>query len=379
MSYNVNFRHCCMMQYYGLFVNEISFCPCPSFGNNCVCELSASTAGFLSSLTTKTQLASLKWNRKNIRTRRRCGFSQSENFLQCFRFTFASLRKRAVSRAIAHTHNYFLFCCYLNVILLHVDLLGQCVIIDLLSQSIHLIGWLWSKNYRGDAMVDTNGQKDLQKFHALDDEKKERIIVAAMKEFLAGYKHASTDNIVREAGISKGLLFHYFGTKENLYAYLIEYVADTFTEEFLNVLNISQPDILDSLWQASLLKYELSMKYPVIFDFITKAWIENEAKDSSIKVTIDRIMALRDKALADIYKCADLSLFRDDVDPYMGIKVISWAMNGYAESKAAEADKVSTGEPTGEVIRARYENYLEEFKGYLNFFRSCFYKKKEAE
>ena len=99
-------------------------------------------------------------------------------------------------------------------------------------------------------MAEKKEQSGYPKFHALDDDKRERIISAAMKEFLIGYKHASTDNIVREAGISKGLLFHYFGTKENLYRFLVEYVAETFTQEFLNVLNIRQPDILDSLWQA---------------------------------------------------------------------------------------------------------------------------------
>lgn len=56
------------------------------------------------------------------------------------------------------------------------------------------------------------------KFLSLDKEKQDRIINAAMKEFAQkGYDKASTNEMVKEAGISKGLLFHYFQNKKQLY------------------------------------------------------------------------------------------------------------------------------------------------------------------
>ena len=64
------------------------------------------------------------------------------------------------------------------------------------------------------------------KFFELKQAKQDRMINAALKIFaLSGYRHASTDDIVREAGISKGLLFHYFGSKIGLYSFLFEYSA----------------------------------------------------------------------------------------------------------------------------------------------------------
>ena len=49
------------------------------------------------------------------------------------------------------------------------------------------------------------------KFFDLKQEKQDRMINASLKIFSrGGYRHASTDEIVKEAGISKGLLFHYF-------------------------------------------------------------------------------------------------------------------------------------------------------------------------
>ena len=56
-----------------------------------------------------------------------------------------------------------------------------------------------------------------EKFFDLKKEKQDRMINAALKVFaLHGYRHACTDDIVKEAAISKGLLFHYFGSKLHL-------------------------------------------------------------------------------------------------------------------------------------------------------------------
>ncbi|ANZ62048.1 hypothetical protein AYR62_06245 [Secundilactobacillus paracollinoides] len=51
-----------------------------------------------------------------------------------------------------------------------------------------------------------------------DPEKVDRILTSALHEFAqAGFRNAKTDVIASEAQVSKGLLFHYFGNKANLY------------------------------------------------------------------------------------------------------------------------------------------------------------------
>ena len=63
-----------------------------------------------------------------------------------------------------------------------------------------------------------------EKFFDLKKEKQDRMINASLKIFaMKGYEHASTDDIVREAGISKGLLFHYFINKIGLYSFIYDY------------------------------------------------------------------------------------------------------------------------------------------------------------
>ena len=71
------------------------------------------------------------------------------------------------------------------------------------------------------------------KFFDLKSEKQDRMINASLKIFaINGYKHASTDDIVKEAGISKGLLFHYFINKMGLYSFLIDYSVKYMSFEF---------------------------------------------------------------------------------------------------------------------------------------------------
>lgn len=52
----------------------------------------------------------------------------------------------------------------------------------------------------------------------ISGEKREQIIRAAMKNFSKnGYRKTVMDEIVADAGVSKGLVFHYFGSKKALY------------------------------------------------------------------------------------------------------------------------------------------------------------------
>lgn len=65
-----------------------------------------------------------------------------------------------------------------------------------------------------------------EKFWDMKKEKQDRIMNAAIGVFATqGYGHASTDEIVKRAGISKGLLFHYFISKQGLYDFLYDYFS----------------------------------------------------------------------------------------------------------------------------------------------------------
>jgi TetR/AcrR family transcriptional regulator len=61
-------------------------------------------------------------------------------------------------------------------------------------------------------------------FEKLPEDKKQRILTACIEEFgERGYEKGSTDKIIKRAGISKGGLYEYITTKEELFLYVVEY------------------------------------------------------------------------------------------------------------------------------------------------------------
>lgn len=62
----------------------------------------------------------------------------------------------------------------------------------------------------------------IEAFNKLSDERREVIVKHGIEEFSRkSYSEASTDEITRSCGISKGILFHYFGNKETFYLYCL--------------------------------------------------------------------------------------------------------------------------------------------------------------
>ena len=210
--------------------------------------------------------------------------------------------------------------------------------------------------------------EEFQKFLALEEEKRQRIINAAMGEFLNGFKKASTDNIVREAGISKGLLFHYFGTKERLYNFLVDYAIETVQREYIDLINVRQKDILDSIWQLSLLKQDLSQRFPTIFEFLASVYLDDN--NCSATPHIKRFQQLHQQVSQEIYNHCDHSMFKEGIPPGKAIEIIQWALEGFSNHmvRRVAQDKMAKS------VAENYDDYLAEFKEYLDILRRCFYK-----
>ena len=72
----------------------------------------------------------------------------------------------------------------------------------------------------------------VESFEKLPAEKRNMILAAGIREFSQkSYKDVSTDVITKECGISKGLLFHYFGSKKEYYLYCLKRSLECLTED----------------------------------------------------------------------------------------------------------------------------------------------------
>jgi len=205
-------------------------------------------------------------------------------------------------------------------------------------------------------------------FNDLKEEKKQKIINAALKEFTErGFNLASTNNIVKEAEISKGLLFYYFAGKEELFLFLANHALSIVKNDYLNKLDESETDYIEKLRKAGVLKFKIFLNHQLVFDFIASLYL----KDSYAHLTKEMIEEFQNGRIEferKLYNNINKDLFKDDVYSDKIMEMISFCLSGY-EKKI-----------TDQIINAKeinYENYWQDFYQFLDNLKKIFYKKTE--
>ena len=114
------------------------------------------------------------------------------------------------------------------------------------------------------------------KFFDLKKEKQDRMINAALKVFaLQGYRHASTDDIVREAAISKGLLFHYFESKLGVYSFIYDYSVRYMNLELRSTVDSKEKDLFEVMKQTECARMHAMRGYPYMQQFLNRSMSED--------------------------------------------------------------------------------------------------------
>ena len=204
------------------------------------------------------------------------------------------------------------------------------------------------------------------KFLNLKIEKQEKILQATIREFAdKGFDKASTNGIVKEAEISKGILFHYFQNKKNLFLFAFDYFVDLCMDEFYRKVDLEERDFFEKLRQISSFKLELVHKYPGIFKFFEVAIGE---ESSEVKSEIEkRKIKLTESNYTKVFNNIDMSKFADGVDVSRAINIIMWTFEGLRTSELQKAK-------TSETKRLDYEKAFGEMDIYIGMFKKCFYK-----
>lgn len=196
------------------------------------------------------------------------------------------------------------------------------------------------------------------KFFNLDKKKQDRIINAAMQEFAQkGYVLASTNEIVKEAGISKGLLFHYFQNKKLLFLFLFDHCIEIITDEFYKKVDLLEPDFFTRIRKSVLIKMELLVQYPDIFKFIEAAYLD-ESKEIKVEVE-QKAKELTEINIGKIYEGIDLSKFRDDIDIQKILKIITWTFEKLSDEELLKAKLTPEHEINYKKIQIEAEEYFE--------------------
>ena len=199
-----------------------------------------------------------------------------------------------------------------------------------------------------------------QKFFDLPKEKQQRIINSALTVFSKyDYKKASTDEIVRLAGISKGLLFHYFSDKKTLYIFLLQYSSDFLIKEMSAFHDYQENDFFQILVDAQMCKMKVLSVHPHLMVFLTKAYLEDsESVKNNAALNFSSIIEESSKRFL---QRADTQKFQEGVSPKQVLDIILWMSDGYMRSRTPE--QLSH-------LEVLNDKYLE----YLDVLRQHFYK-----
>lgn len=118
-------------------------------------------------------------------------------------------------------------------------------------------------------------------------EKKEAVLAAGISEFARkSYMEVKTDTIVKKCGISKGLLFHYYGSKKKFYLCCLSRALETLTRteeavqkpESLQRKGTFREEFYDILFTAIDKKMKLCVQYPEETHFTNMASKETAAE-----------------------------------------------------------------------------------------------------
>ena len=198
-----------------------------------------------------------------------------------------------------------------------------------------------------------------EKFFEIKNEKQERILNAAIKVFaLNGYRKASTDVIVTEAGISKGLLFHYFTNKLSLYEYIIDYSIKYMNFEFTTSVSKYEKDFFELQMMMEQAKIRVMKIYPYMQQFLASLKYETDAK---AKAVIGENAYALESMFNVIYKQADTSKFEEYVVVQKVVDMLRWMSDGYLREHLVEGD-------------TDVDVLVSEFSKYLKMLRAHFYR-----
>lgn len=189
-----------------------------------------------------------------------------------------------------------------------------------------------------------------EKFFDLAREKQDRMINGAIEVFAKnGFKHAATDDMVKAVGVSKGLWFHYFGSKEGIYVFTYDYSVKYMLLEISTVVDESVTDYFELIRRIEQARIRVSRNYPYMQDFLRAA--EDESDEAVIEKTAEA-RKLYHERLDSLIKCAEIENVSDKARRERIKKMLAYSLEGMIKEKQrAGADP--------DAVYREVKNYIE--------------------
>lgn len=193
----------------------------------------------------------------------------------------------------------------------------------------------------------------------IENEMVKNITKVAFEIFaLNDYKKASTNMIVQKAGVSRGILYHYFKDKEELFDYLNYYSFEKGFEEVNRYIDWENKDIIKRISEITKYRLDVIAEYPYIIEFGEKY------KDQIFKFTTATVLY---EWKERFYKHnIDYTMFKDDIVIERVLHILKWTFRGVYKELLKKSDE--------EISVALIMQQKIECDGYYELLVSNFYK-----
>lgn len=197
------------------------------------------------------------------------------------------------------------------------------------------------------------------KFFDVNKDKQDHIINASLRLFTEkGYKDASTDVIVKEAGISKGLLFHYFISKKGLYEFICDYSTKYMTLELTRAVKNNEKDFFEIMAMIESARMRVARNYPYMQQFLKSIKYE---RDPDAVSAMGNCVEDFEETYSNIMSQVNPDRFLSPGDYSKIVEIVSWINDGFMKEKLSTND-------------ADPDKLGEEFAEYLNILKMHLYK-----
>jgi len=182
-----------------------------------------------------------------------------------------------------------------------------------------------------------------------------------------GFARASTNAIVKAAGIGKGMLFYYFGSKEELFDFLCEYAMES-PVAFLRELHFDSGDFLERYMIMAEGKRRTLHSQPLIIRFFESLYRPENA--AHLEKYGPRLQSLRQEMFDKLYTGLDYSLLRDNITPEKAIEYMKWLLERYEHDLTEQFKTGEMQEISPEALQGEWDRYY----AFLADLRKIFYK-----
>jgi AcrR family transcriptional regulator len=205
----------------------------------------------------------------------------------------------------------------------------------------------------------------MSEFLHQDDARRSRILEAALVEFAdKGYKKASTNTIVREAGVSKGLLFHYFISKKELFIYLYSFARKQVSNELYEYVNFADKDVLNRMRQSTLVKIESYLRHPLFVQLFEK--LQDVQDEDILQAAYALDKQIQEETYEKLFSNIDYYSFEDTLNIDRCLQVVRWTVDKISNDWKAQHQ--------GQIDEEAFEELSMDINHYLDLFRDAFYR-----